>query len=598
MKEVIKITLICWMVLLGSIAVAQPNFVIIVVDDQGWTGSSLQMDGNLEGSKSDFYYTPEIESMAANGLTFSQGYAPAPKCSPSRNSIMTGKSTARTGFTNTDNNIDTDHILIEPNSETMLDASEITYAEWLKSTGLNYRTAHYGKWHLGSSDDSSPENNGFDYSDGATNNSSGNQGETVQEDPKKIFELTDRSIAFIEQAVADEVPFAIQLSHYAVHDDIEAKQETIDLYNDPTQRPMGTIHDHIEYAAMTEDTDEGIGLLLNRITELGLDENTYVFFISDNGGQMNFTDNTPLAFGKMFISEGGIRVPFVVKGPNVLTNMYNSEPVIAYDLFPTMAELTGSEVALPANMDGQSIASLLTGDSFDRTSPLYFHSPHYENNRNKTPRSAMVSGEMKLVMEYETGNAYLYDLSSDPGESEDLSSLQPDLANDMYLTLRDYLKSVDATMPALDPSHANFSGTGDDVDDDGLLDEWEFEQMLSYTYGASDDPDGDGLSNLTEYNNGTDPLVADSDTPLSINEVVSDLHLYPNPTTGELHLHYDWGNNNDRFKSLKLYNLNAQVVFSSDQWSEKLNLEGIDKGIYLLKMSTVHNQIVQKIVIQ
>ena len=484
-----------------------PNFVIIVLDDQGWTGSSVQMDADILESKSDYYLTPEMEALASLGMTFSQAYSPSPKCSPSRSSILTGRTTARNQFTNTDNNIATGKLLIEPVTNTALNGTDTTYAEWLKSTGMNYRTAHLGKWHLGNADDSSPTNNGFDVNDGATNNSDGNQGGVVQTDPKKIFDLTSRANSFMQTAVSDGVPFLLQLSHYAVHNEIEARQETIDLYNDPTQRPLGVIHSGVEYGAMTEDTDDGIGLLLAEITSLGIDNNTYVILISDNGGQQNLTSNLPLSLGKTFISEGGIRVPFIIKGPNITANSYNREAVVEYDLFPTIAELTGSPEALPDNIDGQSLVPLLTGNSFNRMEPIYFHSPHYDDNPNKTPRSAVVDGQYKLIVEYETGSINLYDLSADIGETNDISASEAILAQTLCIQLRDHLKEVSASMPTLDPSHSNFSGVEPDVDGDGLDDAWEFRELLSYTYGPNDDPDNDGDNNLTEFINGTDPYV-------------------------------------------------------------------------------------------
>ena len=295
-----------------------------------------------------------------------------------------------------------------------------------------------------------------------------------------------------------------------MHSDVEARQATVDLYNDPSERPPGTIHTNAEYGAMTEDTDDGIGQLLAEISNLGLDHNTYIIFVSDNGGQINLTDNTPLALGKTFISEGGIRVPFIIKGPNITSNSYATEAVVAYDLFPTIAELTGSTLALPANMDGQSLVPLLTGNTFNRTAPIYFHSPHYDNNPNKRPRSAVVDGQYKLMVDYETGNFSLYDLSTDIGESTDITASQPNIEENLRIQLRDYLKEVNASMPTLDPSHSNFSGAELDLDADGLEDEWEFRELLSYAFGPNDDPDNDGDDNLTEFTNGTDPYVAET----------------------------------------------------------------------------------------
>jgi arylsulfatase A-like enzyme len=486
---------------------SQSNFVFIVLDDQGWTGTSHQMDTGLTNSKSDFYYTPEIESFASEAMTFSQGYAPAPKCSPSRCSILTGRSTARNSFTNTDNNINTGKLLIEATTQTALDGNDITYAEWLKATGLNYRTAHFGKWHQGRNITSSPSSNGFDFNDGATSNANGNNGGGIaQVDPKKIFDLTTRSIDFITTAVNENVPFFLQLSHYAVHKDIEARQETIDIYNNSALRPSGGVHTEVEYGAMTEDTDVSIGQLLRAIKSLGIESNTYVILISDNGGQLNTTVNTPLKLGKTFLAEGGIRVPFIIKGPGITANSYNTEPIVAYDLFPTIAELTGSTSALPSNLDGQSIVPLLTGGSFNRTNPLFFHSPHYDANPQKSPMSAAIQGNHKLTVNYETGSVSLYDLSTDIEEENDISDSEQAVTQKMLLSLRDHLKEVNAPMPSLDPSHATFSGTGTDVDNDGLEDAWELTEMLTYTYGPNDDPDGDGQTNLQEYTNNTDPF--------------------------------------------------------------------------------------------
>ena len=567
---------------------AQPNFIVIISDDQGWTGSSHQMDANLTNSKSDFYYTPAIEALAQAGMTFSQGYAPAPKCSPSRCSILTGRSTARNHFTTTGNQIASGKILIEPMTNTSFNGVDTSLAEWIKLIGMDYETAHFGKWHLGNGTTSSPSNNGFDFNDGATSNNSGNHGGTVQVDPKKIFDLTNRSIDFIQNSVTNGNPFYLQLSHYAVHEDIEARQETIDLYNDPTQRPPGTIHTEVEYGAMTEDTDTGIGQLLDSLTALGIDNNTYVIFMSDNGGQINVTDNTPLSFGKTLIYEGGIRVPFIIKGPGIVADTYCTEPIVAYDLFPTIAALTGSPIDLPANLDGQNLVPLFSNEALNRTESIYFHSPHYENNPNKTPRSAAVEGNYKLIVEYETGNNYLYDLSVDIGESNDISSSEPTLAYDLCIKLRDHLKEVNATMPTLDPSHANFSGTEPDVDADGLEDEWEFRELLSYTYGPTDDPDGDGKNNLTEFNEGTDPYVDETTSVLNINPK-DHLHIFPNPASDIIHLQFTDLSILPSSLHLQIFDVNGKLVKQFEEMKApliSLPIKGLPRGVYFLQVKT------------
>ena len=595
-----KVVIIFVAIITNSItAQTPPNFVIVVLDDQGWTGTSVKMDLLITDSKSDFHITAALESLALKGMTFSQGYAPAPKCSPSRASILTGKSPARNNFTNTDNTIATDKILIEPIIQTALNGNEITYAEWLKSTGLNYRTAHYGKWHQGNTAVSSPASNGFDFSDGSTSNTDGNQGGVVQVDPKKILELTNKSIQFIKDAVADGVPFALQLSHYAVHSDVEAKQATINLYNDVSQRPLGTRHTNVEYAAMTEDTDDGIALLLDEITSLGLDETTYVIFVSDNGGQLNLTDNFPLSFGKTFIKEGGIRVPFIVKGPNVTQNSRNSEAIVGYDLFPTIAELSGSSASLPANIDGQSIVPLLKGNSFTREKPIYFHSPHYDNNQNKKPRSAIVDGKNKLIVNYETGVFELFDLSADIGESVDLSNSQATYTRELTIMLRDYLKEVDASMPTLDPTNEIFSGTGVDVDLDGLDDSWEFKELLSYTFGANDDPDNDGKTNLEEYANGTDPYVdQEALNNLDFNYLESSINIYPNPAKKSIKLSVKNNLNTSNISDIRIFATNSKLVYYSKGFVEEINVNSFAKGVYFIKITFNTHQVTKKIIFE
>lgn len=570
-----------------------PNFVIVVLDDMGWTGTSVAMDKDVSATASDYYQTPNISSLASMGMVFTQAYAPAPKCSPSRASILTGRSTARNGFTNTDNQLATDKPLVEATTQTEIDPAWTTYAEWLKSTGLNYRTAHLGKWHLGKTDSQSPSSNGFDVSDGNTTNSNGNSSAAINNDPKKMFDLTDRAIIFMQQAVSDGVPFVIQLSHYSVHTTVESTQATWDLYNDASQRPPGVRHDNASYGAMTEDTDTAIGQLLDALAQMDVMENTYIFLVSDNGGQMNVTDNYPLTFGKTFIYEGGIRVPFIAVGPGIAADTYSTQAVVAYDLFPTMAALTGSTQDLPANVDGQSIVSALQGNGSERDGFIYFHSPHYDNNRNKVPRSAIIDEDHKLLIDYETGKVALFDLALDVGESTDISGTFPDYTRELVIALRDHLKDAGAAMPSLDPTYASFLGSGDDVDGDGLNDAWEFRELLTYTYGADDDPDGDGISNLSEMNLGLDPLIADEAGLLASSTVPADIVLSPNPTTGEVHIH----GANAGVRTVRIYNAAGQLVITHSHGAQ-MSVSSLVTGTYSVHIYTGGDMIARKLVVK
>ena len=489
---------------------APPNFVVVLVDDMGWTGTSIEMSDAIPESKSGFYFTPNIDSLIAKkGMTFSQGYAPAPKCSPSRCAILTGQTTARNQFTETGSGLTTGRRLVSPATNNSIDLTDVTIGEWLK-TAAGYRTAHYGKWHLGSNGTAA---NGFDFGDGNTNNNDGDQGGVVQTDPKKIFDLSTKAVDFITAAKNDGVPFYIQVSHYAVHGPTEAQQATIDLYNNNAERPNNSNgnHNNEEYGAMTEDMDTGTGQILQTIKNLGLEGNTYVVFMSDNGAPNGQSSNAPLLGGKVQLTEGGIRVPFIVKGPNIPENTYNATPIVGYDLFPTFAALTGSNTPLPVDIDGENIAPLFLNQTFDRKEPLYFHSPHYNNN-SKSPVSAAIDGNYKLKIDYDVGTLHLYDLTTDIGEITDISADNPLVFNRLRLSLRNHLRDVNANMPTLDGTHADWAATvqPDDADGDGLNDVWEITNLLTHLDDGNGDPDKDGYTNLEEQNATTDPLVAEA----------------------------------------------------------------------------------------
>lgn len=587
-----RILLSVFLIIPCTFAFAQPNFVLILVDDMGWNGTSVEQLTTESGSRSDYYQTPNLERIAAMGMTFSQGYAPAPKCSPSRNSILTGQSTARNQFTTTAGGIEAGKPLLEASTKTAIDMSDITIGEWLKSTGMNYTTAHFGKWHIKSN---GPANNGFDEGDGTTANNEGDTGVgLVQDDPKRIFELSNKAIAFMQSAKANDQPFYLQISHYAVHSQVEARQETINLYNDPNQRPVGTVHSDPPYAAMTEDLDTGIGMVLDEIERLDLDSNTYIIFLSDNGGPMNLTSNAPLNWGKTFIYEGGIRVPFMVSGPGIAAASRSDVPVVGYDLFPTIANLSGSFINLPDSLDGIDISPIWSEGITERENPLFFHSPHYENNQNKRPRSAIVQGNYKLIVEYETGNTFLFDLDMDIGESNDISQNLPGLTYDLRLALRDHLLESNANMPSLNPEQ--YPGSGDDVDQDGLPDAWEFQYLLSHTFGPDDDPDQDGSTNLEEFNNDTDPYVSATTSIHDLNNSTQ-LYVYPNPATDKLLVKFPDANKTSNFRGMQIMNLQGQVLQDFPQYQEEIDLASYPSGYYLLKIKSGTQPIFKKFAI-
>ncbi|MCP5118830.1 MAG: sulfatase-like hydrolase/transferase [bacterium] len=319
----------------------------------------------------------------------------------------------------------------------------------LKAAAADYQTAHFGKWDH-RFDNVSPADMGYDASDGVTGNrtggSKGTGGPAAREDPKLIFGITKRATDFMERQVEEGKPFFVQVSHYAVHLDIFYRQATLDLWQ---SHPRGRKHNMPEFAAMTRDMDEGIGLLLDKVEELGLWENTYVFFLSDNGGRNTIPGageprmprNHPLRDGKGSMYEGGVRVPFMVAGPGIEQGSVSRVPVTGLDIFPTLAELAGYEPDLPETVDGGSLVEVLHGgDEVSRRNPfLIFH-----HAVGRKPQTGLRQGNWKLVKTWQQGRVELFDLSKDLGEQRDLSKRVPEKTRELETLMEDFLQQVGA----------------------------------------------------------------------------------------------------------------------------------------------------------
>lgn len=427
-----------------------PNFVLILADDLGWNSLSVPMEERVPGSRSDYHETPALERLARAGMRFTQGYAPAAICSPSRRSIQFGQTPARQGDE-----------WFAANYRAGL-GRRLTIPRVLQSVNPAYRTAHYGKWDLRA--DIFPEELGYDESDGNTGNRHGDvaidkadkfTAHTLNEDPKRIETLTVRAVNFIERQHAAGRPFFLQVSHYATHVDIQARAKTFSKYD---AKPKGSLHTHAAWAAMQEDLDAGIGRILDALERLGIAERTFVIFTSDNGGVealpqirnkmdhpsrfANPLRNHPLRGGKWVLYEGGIRVPFIVAGPGIAAGTENRTPVAGWDLLPTIADLAGHRSALPADLDGVSLRPLLGRPDarLDRPGPgLVFH-----RYTNVYPHSALRDGDYKLVKIWKTGALELYHLRDDLGETRDLAHELPQKTAALHAALMSYLRSVDA----------------------------------------------------------------------------------------------------------------------------------------------------------
>ena len=455
------------------------NVVLILSDDQGWTGTSVQMDARLPNSVSDLYRTPSLERLAAEGMTFSNAYSPAPNCSPTRMSIQTGKTAARLGAT--------DIIDVVPDEEGRagiqffhdamyvnkpmkvplpireLPDEEVTIAEFLKAHDSNYATGHFGKWHMGGEH---PERHGYDAHGGVTTNAPGDQGAP---DPKRTSQVTDETVRFIAEQAAAGRPFFVQASYYAVHTPVLAHAETVEEFNGlitpqpPRGGPFGRFvnlaHTSTVYAAMTAELDAGVGRILGALDEHGLSDSTYVIFTSDNGGESDVpvTSNVPLAWGKTHVWEGGIRVPLFIRGPGIAGGTRSDVPAIGYDFFATIADWVGATAPLPENQDGGSLHGVLTnggeGTVERGTEPLVWYYGAYRNMKDVAPQTAIRRGNHKLIWELDSGRTYLYDLDLDLSETTDLSRFRPQVAASLHEELKAYLAAVGTTLPTHNPDY-------------------------------------------------------------------------------------------------------------------------------------------------
>ena len=305
---------------------------------------------------------------------------------------------------------------------------------------------HFGKWSPG------PPETGlrfYDESDGAAGNGNGNVDDPGN--PKDIFGITQRAIAFIEASVDAGTPFYMQLSHFAPHVGFQALEETIDKWG---EIEPGAIHTDPLYAAMTEDLDTGIGRILDKLQELGVEDNTYVIYTSDHGQTVNRSTNLPLAHGKGTLWEGGMRVPFIVSGPGIMPGTISHTRVVSLDLFPTFAELAGVTGSRPDDLEGGSLVPLLhdRGDSEVQRAreELVFHFAQPSRQPESRASSSIYLGDYKLLKFYDTGEFLLFDIGEDLREHQDLAGQMPVRVEELHRRLASYLDEVGATIP--DPS--------------------------------------------------------------------------------------------------------------------------------------------------
>lgn len=436
------------------LATASPNIVLIFADDLGWKDVAYQ--------GSDFYETPNIDRLAREGMVFTAGYAAAGNCAPSRACLLSGQYTPRHGvYAVGDTNRGPKSLMRMipiPNTRHLAPAN-VTIAEALGSAG--YATGCFGKWHLGSAaGGTGPGDQGF-----GTVMDRNYRGSGVQEDPKGIFTITRAACEFMEKN--RERPFFAYVSHHAIHSGLQARQATLARFQ---KKAAGKQHDHALYAACTHELDAGVGLLLKKLADLGVEKNTLVVFTSDNGATPQ-SSQEPLRGNKGSYYEGGIREPFIVRWPGVTKPGSRCDvPVINVDLYPTFLAAAG--VATPSGkvLDGESLLPLLRGSGSLRREAIFWHFPGYLNSpvtRGRDPvfRTRPVSvihrGDWKLHLYHEEwvldggrerldrNNAVeLYNLASDIAERENLATVRPKKRDELLGHLLAWITATGSPLPS------------------------------------------------------------------------------------------------------------------------------------------------------
>ena len=439
-----------FLLFISSLSLSKPNILFILIDDMGW------MDLGCQGNKN--LHTPNIDALAKSGIRFTDAYAPAPVCSPTRAAIMTGQSPARLQITNHLPHQDR----FTPKSSKLLPArmlnhlplKYVTLAEKLKKDA-GYATAFIGKWHLytGKNEKYNPLNQGFDINIGGCSYG----GPPTFFDPYKIDflanrkkgeylpdRLADEAIAFITKQQSANKPFFVALWNYTVHWPMEAPADLLKKYKN---LPVRGYRDY-RYAAMIEAMDNAVGKVLNSLDNLNLTDETLVIFSSDNGPFGGVGDASPLRADKGHLYEGGIRVPLIIRWPGkIKPRTLDETPVILTDLYPTILEVSGIDSNVNYPVDGKNLLPLLKERKKLNNRAIFWHYPNFAFHRDNRLGSAIREGDYKLLHFYDNDSIELYNLRKDISETNDLSRELPQLALKLKNKLESLLKESGAAMP-------------------------------------------------------------------------------------------------------------------------------------------------------
>jgi arylsulfatase A-like enzyme len=455
-------------------AAPPPNVVIILADDLGWADTTLY-------GHTRFYQTPNLERLAARGMTFSRAYSASPLCSPTRSALLTGLSPARTGITTPNCHLPQvvlqatpgkkappDQKAIQPDPPTRLKTSYPTLAKTLKDAG--YATGHFGKWHLGP-EPHSPLQHGFDI-DLPHHPGPGPAGSFVA--PWKFPNFKENSPAeHIEDRMAAEAsawieqnrhrPFYLNYWMFSVHAPFDAKKANIERHRariDPRDAQRSPT-----YAAMIQSLDDAVGTLLDTLDRLHLADNTIILFASDNGGNMyneidgtTPTSNRPLRGGKATLFEGGTRVPCVIAWPGLTPPGSRSDALLqSEDFYPTLLEALSLKPAPDQIFDGASLLPAFRGDPLPGKA-VFQYFPHNPGVPDWLPPAVSVHrDDWKLIRVFHGGENgahrhLLFNLRADLGEKTNLAPRHPDLVRELDTLIDAFLARTAAVLPIPNPA--------------------------------------------------------------------------------------------------------------------------------------------------
>lgn len=398
----------------------RPNIIIIMADDLGY--------GDLSCYGSTLINTPNLDKMASEGIKFTDFHSNGSVCSPTRAALLTGKYQQRVGIDGV--------VTAKHHRNHGLDPNEKTFAESIKEAG--YVTGMFGKWHVGYQTKFNPINQGFDEYVGYV---SGNvdyhshidqegyedwwRGDQLKKEEGYSTDLiTNHAVDFIRRH-KDE-PFMLYIPHEAPHGPFQGRQSeaerSIGWKNDPnanlkmSQEELNTV-----YKEMVEVMDEGIGNVMETLKQLKIDDNTFVFFCSDNGGIKKVGSNGGLKGYKSTLWEGGHRVPAMMRYPGkIAKHQVSSETILTMDIYPTIMDLVGAKI--PDNIDGISVKKTL----FDRTSL-----PERDLFWGYVGRKAMRKKDWKLVLTSKDAEPLLFDLKEDVEEKNNLAKQNSKMVQEM-----------------------------------------------------------------------------------------------------------------------------------------------------------------------